>query len=34
VGVTLSGLAGGDSARQAALASLTALIVAGVFALA
>jgi high affinity sulfate transporter 1 len=34
VGVTLSGLAGGDAARQAALASLTALIVAGVFALA
>jgi high affinity sulfate transporter 1 len=31
VGVTLSGLAGGDAARQAALASLTALIVAGVF---
>src|SRR5262249_19269371 len=34
VGVTLSGLAGPDAARQAALASLTALIVAGVFALA
>jgi MFS superfamily sulfate permease-like transporter len=34
VGVTLSGLAGGDATRQAALASLTALIVAGVFALA
>jgi high affinity sulfate transporter 1 len=34
VGVTLSHLAGGDAARQAALASLTALIVAGVFALA
>jgi high affinity sulfate transporter 1 len=34
VGVTLSGLAGGDASRQAALASLTALIVAGVFALA
>ena len=34
LGVTLAGLAGGDAARQAALASLTALIVAGVFALA
>ena len=34
VGVTLSGLAAGDVARQAALASLTALIVAGVFVLA
>jgi high affinity sulfate transporter 1 len=34
LGVTLAGLALGDSARQAALASLTALIVAGVFALA
>jgi high affinity sulfate transporter 1 len=34
LGVTLAGLAGGDPARQAALASLTALIVAGVFALA
>jgi high affinity sulfate transporter 1 len=34
VGVTLSGLAGGDATRQAALASLTALIVAGVFVLA
>jgi high affinity sulfate transporter 1 len=34
VGVTLSGLAAGDATRQAALASLTALIVAGVFALA
>jgi high affinity sulfate transporter 1 len=34
VGVTLSGLSGGDGTRQAALASLTALIVAGVFALA
>jgi high affinity sulfate transporter 1 len=34
LGVTLAGLAAGDSARQAALASLTALIVAGVFALA
>jgi MFS superfamily sulfate permease-like transporter len=34
VGVTLAGLAGGDPARQAALASLTALIVAAVFALA
>jgi high affinity sulfate transporter 1 len=34
VGVTLSRLAGGDATRQAALASLTALIVAGVFALA
>jgi high affinity sulfate transporter 1 len=34
VGVTLAGLAGGDTTRQAALASLTALIVAGVFALA
>src|SRR5947209_764833 len=33
-GVTLAGLAVGDPARQAALASLTALIVAGVFALA
>src|SRR5262245_58650306 len=33
VGVTLSGLAGGDGTRQAALASLTALIVAGVFTL-
>src|SRR6516164_10679591 len=31
VGVTLSGLARGDAERQAALASLTALIVAGVF---
>jgi high affinity sulfate transporter 1 len=34
VGVTLGGLAGEDAARQAALASLTALLVAGVFALA
>src|SRR5947199_6524174 len=34
LGVTLGGLAAGDSARQAALASLTALIVAGVFGLA
>jgi high affinity sulfate transporter 1 len=34
VGVTLAGLAAGDVARQAALASLTALIVAVVFALA
>jgi high affinity sulfate transporter 1 len=34
VGVTLSGLAAGDAGRQAALSSLTALIVAGVFALA
>jgi high affinity sulfate transporter 1 len=34
VGVTLGGLALGDAARQAALASFTALIVAGVFALA
>lgn len=34
LGVTLSGLAAGDAARQAALAPLTALIVAGVFALA
>jgi high affinity sulfate transporter 1 len=34
VGVTLAGPAEGDVARQAALASLTALIVAGVFALA
>src|SRR4051794_27662401 len=34
LGVTLAALAGGDAARQAALASLTALIVAGVFALA
>jgi high affinity sulfate transporter 1 len=34
VGVTLSGLAGGDVARHAALASFTALLVAGVFALA
>jgi high affinity sulfate transporter 1 len=34
VGVTLSGLAGGDATRQAALASSTALLVAGVFALA
>jgi high affinity sulfate transporter 1 len=34
LGVTLAGLASGDPARQAALASLTALIVAGVFALA
>jgi SulP family sulfate permease len=34
LGVTLAGLAAGDPARQAALASLTALIVAGVFALA
>jgi high affinity sulfate transporter 1 len=34
LGVTLAGMAVGDPARQAALASLTALIVAGVFALA
>jgi high affinity sulfate transporter 1 len=34
VGVTLSAMAGGDATRQAALASLTALIVAAVFALA
>src|SRR5689334_2567364 len=34
LGATLSGLAGGDLQRQAALAPLTALIVAGVFALA
>src|SRR6516225_9028555 len=34
VGVTLSGLVAGDVARQAALASLTALIVAAIFALA
>jgi high affinity sulfate transporter 1 len=34
LGATLAGLAGGDPARQAALASLTALIVAGVFVLA
>src|SRR5262249_17358179 len=34
LGVTLAGLAVGDPTRQAALASLTALIVAGVFALA
>jgi sulfate permease, SulP family len=34
LGVTLAGLAAGDPARQAELASLTALIVAGVFALA
>src|SRR5262249_4214306 len=34
VGVTLSGLAGGDATRQAALASLTPLVVAGRFALA
>jgi sulfate permease, SulP family len=34
MGVTLAGLAGGDAARLAALASLTALIVAGIFALA
>jgi high affinity sulfate transporter 1 len=34
LGVTLAGLAGGDPARQAALAPLTALIVAAVFALA
>jgi sulfate permease, SulP family len=34
LGVTLAGLAAGDPIRQAALASLTALIVAGVFALA
>jgi high affinity sulfate transporter 1 len=34
LGVTLAGLAAGDPARQAALASLTALIVAGVFVLA
>src|SRR6516165_6296024 len=34
LGVTLAGLAGGDPARQAALASLTALLVACVFALA
>jgi high affinity sulfate transporter 1 len=34
LGVTLAGLAGDDPARRAALASLTALIVAGVFALA
>src|SRR5438105_7105115 len=34
LGVTLAGLAVGDPARQAALATFTALIVAGVFALA
>jgi high affinity sulfate transporter 1 len=34
LGVTLAGLAGGDAARHAALASLTALLVAGVFVLA
>ena len=34
MGVTLAGLAAGDSARHAALASLTALIVAGFFAIA
>jgi high affinity sulfate transporter 1 len=34
LGVTLAGLAAGDPARQAALASFTALLVAGVFALA
>lgn len=34
LGVTLAGMAAGDPARQAALASLTALIVAGVFVLA
>src|SRR5262249_20871137 len=34
LGVTLAGLAAGDTARQAALASLTALILAGVFGLA
>jgi high affinity sulfate transporter 1 len=34
LGVTLAGLAGGDAARLAALASLTALLVAGVFVLA
>jgi high affinity sulfate transporter 1 len=34
LGVTLGGLAGGDAARQAALASWTALIMAGLFALA
>src|SRR6516225_4003383 len=34
VGVTLADLAGGDAVRQAALASLTALLVAGVFVLA
>jgi high affinity sulfate transporter 1 len=34
LGVTLAGMAAGDPARQAALASMTALIVAGVFALA
>jgi SulP family sulfate permease len=34
VGATLAGLAGGDAARQAALASLTALIVAALFGLA
>src|SRR5438105_2071201 len=34
LGVSLAGLAGGDAERHAALASLTALIVAGVFALA
>jgi high affinity sulfate transporter 1 len=34
LGVTLAGLAAGDPARQAGLASLTALVVAGVFALA
>jgi MFS superfamily sulfate permease-like transporter len=34
VGVTLSDMAAGDASRQAALASLTALIVAGVFVLA
>jgi high affinity sulfate transporter 1 len=34
IGVTLAGMSGGDSGRQAALASLTALILAGIFALA
>src|SRR5262245_1672331 len=34
LGVTLAGMAAGDPARQAALAPLTALIVAGVFGLA
>src|SRR6476620_9660627 len=34
LGVTLAGLAPGDAARQSALASVTALIVAGVFTLA
>jgi high affinity sulfate transporter 1 len=34
LGVTLAGMAAGDTVRQAALASLTALIVAGIFALA